>query len=889
MLIFSSATTFTSATVHAQAVDQPDVPKLKISTGEAVLRTTEPPIKNLPNLDELKQKAKDDADPTKVKIKAKDEKLKEAIRCRPSDKNCQEYWKKQGRPSSNIGLLTPSETQTNSFTNLMAANKNPFNLFTSLFNTSDTPFSPYRPPTSHRTRFATMQAGGSTFGGWETEMAQRRNHLGSDSLFSGNYHWSVPVVGLPGRAGHDLSLSLTYNSHQWIRASYGMELLDNSALVGNPGGGFNIGLPQLNSYAHYSRVGSTLAAYLLVMPSGEGIELVRRGGSNASQIYEAVDGSLLRLIVEGSNQYLYFPNGTRHWFVNYQCQEIRDRNGNLMTVSYDANTGLMSKITDTLGRELNFTYNAYYDLSEITQTRTKEDGASITLSLAKFGYVDVIINTNFSVSSSVPNGSILPRLSTVQLSDGSVYKFDYTTYAQVKTVHHYAPLTATASPNNINTTDFRELSTVSYNLPSTDNSANNAAQSDCPRFTTRTDSAFDWASNVVTTFNRQSNYGEVTTPDGTKSREYYLLASGANTAWQDGLPFKTELYAGTVLKRTTLTTWEQAGTVSSTWGPRVYDSSVTDNENNSSRYSSFEYTTYNLPTTTYSYKGASYTGTMVGKSTTSYLLSSPYIVTSGYGATQRRIIGLPAETNSYAPNDATGSSSTNLSRTTFLYDQAGFLTAQAPAGGAAISNHNTASFGATFTARGNLTQVTKWDTVTSANSITSTTKYNTTGSPIEQSLPDNNLTGRSTKISYIDNFTNGITNTLAYPTMVTDPDGFSSRIQYRYDLGVVARTQDPKMYAADSTKGVLKKYDEVGRLKRVENQFTTAYSTYAYDSAFGWLYTLTKANDAGPSLMDTGAPAPMSPRIPAARWETVRSIASTTTWGVRSKPRTRLK
>ncbi len=56
-LIFVSVTSVSLTTVRAQTVGQPDTPKLTTSTGEAVLRTTEPPIKNLPTHEEMKRKA----------------------------------------------------------------------------------------------------------------------------------------------------------------------------------------------------------------------------------------------------------------------------------------------------------------------------------------------------------------------------------------------------------------------------------------------------------------------------------------------------------------------------------------------------------------------------------------------------------------------------------------------------------------------------------------------------------------------------------------------------------------------------------------------------------------------------------------------------------------
>ena len=84
-----------------------------------------------------------------------------------------------------------------------------------------------------------MMQSGVIFGGWATEMTQRRNETGGDSLFSGNYFWSVPVLDLPGRAGHDLNLALTYNSHIWTKTSNIMALGSYSI----PGNGFNISLP----------------------------------------------------------------------------------------------------------------------------------------------------------------------------------------------------------------------------------------------------------------------------------------------------------------------------------------------------------------------------------------------------------------------------------------------------------------------------------------------------------------------------------------------------------------------------------------------------------------------------------------------------------------------
>ena len=70
-------------------------------------------------------------------------------------------------------------------------------------------------------------------------------------------------------------------------------------------------------------------------------------------------------------------------------------------------------------------------------------------------------------------------------------------------------------------------------------------------------------------------------------------------------------------------------------------------------------------------------------------------------------------------------------------------------------------------------------------------------------------------MDYVDDFSDqpAINSTRAYPTTtLTDPDGYQSKLRYRYDLGTVTLTQDARMLAADASKGILSTYDYVGRL-----------------------------------------------------------------------------
>src|SRR5258708_27924685 len=79
-----------------------------------------------------------------------------------------------------------------------------------------------------------------------------------------------------------------------------------------------------------------------------------------------------------------------------------------------------------------------------------------------------------------------------------------------------------------------------------------------------------------------------------------------------------------------------------------------------------------------------------------------------------------------------------------------------------------------------------------------------------------------TQISYSDAFSDGNNsrNTLAFPTRVTDPDGYSSTAQYNFDFGAITRTHVPASgVAANITYlDVLLHYDCYGRLYQTTNQ-----------------------------------------------------------------------
>jgi len=164
---------------------------------------------------------------------------------------------------------------------------------------------------------------------------------GEDPL-SRNFNWSVPIVSVPGRAGLDLGLTLSYNSlATWTRSgSYVGFDYDG----GFPAPGFRLGFPLLQPQFTNTQAGKQ--SYLLITPSGERVELRQVGSSG---LYQAVDSSYLLLDTTTNPMKLRAADGTQLSYPagSSLCTQVKDRNGNFLTVHYD-NAARLDYVIDTL-------------------------------------------------------------------------------------------------------------------------------------------------------------------------------------------------------------------------------------------------------------------------------------------------------------------------------------------------------------------------------------------------------------------------------------------------------------------------------------------------------------------------------------------------------------
>ena len=611
-----------------------------------------------------------------------------------------------------------------------------------------------------------------------------RNETGQPGvdLGSQNFNWSVPLVSLPGRAGLDLNITLTYNSLVWTRDG---SFIKFNADLGNPAPGFRLGLPILQQRFLNSTTG--IYAYMMVTSSGSRVELRQVGSSN---IYESQDSTYTQLDVsDPSALLLRTSDGTQYRFGpvtidnEYRCVEVKDRNGNYISAGYNSTTGHVEWIKDTLNRTLNFIYDASGNLQTIRQTWN----GNVSHDWAIFSYGQVFVAPGFGGGLQVngPNNNYVTVLTRVGLHDGTYFTFDYNSaFGQVKRINHYAA-------------DDHLLSYTSYSMNSS------SGQIDCPRFTEKRDWAENWngGNEAVTSYSTavDNSWSQATTPDGTIYKEFFHTSG-----WQSGLTHTTEVWSGGAKKKWTTAAYTQDDT-SLTYrkNSRVTETNIYDEQGNRRR-SVIDYTPayaqWGLPYCIHEY--AADGSTELRRTYYDYNLSQPYL--------DRRIIGLVSQIH------LTNVSSFQ-SKIVYDYDDPARLQTVP----AAATQHDPA-YNTSVTTRGNVTSVSRWDTTditNAAKKLTTYTNYYTTGTPISITDPSKH----TSTMLYADSFSDGTNrNTFAYPTTITDPDNYSSTTRYNYDFGAVTRTQDPKGALQTIT------YDSATRVDRITNESNGAFTRYAY-------------------------------------------------------------
>jgi hypothetical protein len=610
--------------------------------------------------------------------------------------------------------------------------------------------------------------------------------------------WNLQLLSLPGRAGLDLGLGLSYSSLVWTPSGPYLYFDEDH---GSPSPGFRLGFATVQWLAFDPQ--SQRNVYVVVTSAGRRIPLRQVGSSNT---YEAGDSSYLQLTDNGSYLVLRTTDGTQITYSSYTNEwcatQVKDRNGNYLTITNDWR-GDIQNITDTLGRVINFFYDGNANISAIAQIwngswhywATFGFGSNLSMNASQFNGTSVV---------GTYTGEQIPVLRQVGLADGTYYTFDYSAAGQVNLIRHYR------SDNYSN-------NYIAYDY---DNSA-----SDCPRITQTRVWADSWAGSngvpyeVATQFNLPGDGShQMVTPDGTTYREYY------GSGWQKGLVTLSQVYSGGLQKWTTVNYTQDNTGVSYQTNPRVTEANVYDASGNRRR-TTIEYQgSFGLPWIVTDY--AADAANVIRRTYFDYINDSPYI--------DRRIIGLPFRHSVY------DGSWNLLAKTEYYYDWGSEHMQDLPA--APVShdpNYNTGF----ISGRGNLCDVAQFDATDPNN-----------GSKVHESKYGYDITGNVTFtrdplwhqnfINYSDSFSDaGNRNSFAYPTTLTNADGYSSYIQYNYDLGAKTQVQTPQPNTTSNTPGPVQtySYDGAGRVYQVTTSATGAYVHYFYGSYY--TYALSSVNN----------------------------------------------
>ena len=653
---------------------------------------------------------------------------------------------------------------------------------------------------------------------------------GGEDLFSGNYNWSLPLVSLPGRAGLDLNISLSYNSLVWVRHGSTMEFEPDYYQSLTPG--FRLGFPTLENY--YSYDGKY--AYLITLPSGRRVPMISVGRTSSTvNKYEAVDGSNLYLTVGGSaGIILYAPDGTQFIYTNplpyanpAVCTQIKDNNGNKITMTYD-DFGITT-ITDTLGRVINFNYDNLYHLQTITQNWN-----GFTHTWAQFDYANKTINPNFAGLTvyGPANGSQIPVLDRVITSDGARHTFVYNSWGIVDDIYTYGQAD-------------NQRAALDYVFPDT-----SVPQTDCPRFSQRNDGIYGWWGQWNTAgngfgweasafnFDASETFGAVTTPDGIVHKENF-----GTTGSTRGLSTGMETIVGGIKKKWTTAAWA-SDSANKPLRPRVTETNIYDDVNGNGTYqagvdnrkrTTIDYITIATQSMlTQSVKVPSQINEFAADATTVLRYSqTDYMNEPYYNA--RRIIGLPTEQRLYDGNNVL------QSKVGYLYDSTIYY-----AHATVPSQHDNINYHDGLYVRGNLTNVRRYDVTSSAYTETQTDYY-VTGNP----SATRDALNHETKITYADAFATYADDaantatpvtptvaTFAYPTDIEDAEHYHSKLKYWYATGANTRAENP--LGAVSLNIYEMQY--FGRPIKSKNTVNGAYTRYEYSTDHNWFRTWTTVN-----------------------------------------------
>jgi RHS repeat-associated protein len=568
---------------------------------------------------------------------------------------------------------------------------------------------------------------------------------------SQSYNKAFPLVSLPGR-GLDLNLTLFYNSRVWDVDTANSTVSLNTDRD-SPSYGFRLDF----GFMEYD---ANNAQFILTESDGSKHSMPLTANMINGSIYDSSDGTF----IEFNNQslILVYRDGTTMKYQAFPSVatlfrpiQIKDRNGNYITINYVAGTGNdqhIDTVVDTLGRVIKFVYDGANHLSQITHAVSPATEPSGTHVWATFSWAQVPLTYSFSglsVVSSPATGTSIWVLNGCTFANQTGYRFSYGAWGIINRIDQ---LSSSGLVRSYET----------YNFP-------DASQplSDAPRYTSMTISPDGTATSQWNYAETQSGIGQITSETVTDP----MGTSSTLTVNTDGTLGSTRINDSTGKTfRTAAYTWKNVGSSS-----MIGSVSTTDDAGNQS---SVAYTYDGFGNVT-DLAENDFGNTLIRHTITAYM-PAPY--------SSNHILNLP---KSIQVKDAGGIA---RSFTEFNYDQT------MPTALGAVTQND----GSIATPRGNLTSVTRYsDAATPAGAIIRNFTYDSTGNMTIAQLDCCN----QKKFNFDPN------SKYAYlSSVVRGPDGgqqFTSGFAFNTDNGLLLSITD------ENSQPTSYQYDNMYRVKAV--------------------------------------------------------------------------
>jgi RHS repeat-associated protein len=665
--------------------------------------------------------------------------------------------------------------------------------------------------------------------------------------------------------------------------------------------------PQTLSYLTFSAPDGT--QYNLYSPHGRAHhQPCSQTGFNRGRVFSSADGSAATFVVEGDDVveypfpnhpteftvsgHLYLRDGTRYRVVDGRVTEVRDRNGNRLSVGYDG-LGRVETVTDPLGRQITVQYNFQDAAPYGTCTRVLFNGFGGAQRIVRISYASLNQALRPGLTNPDPNYNPLLPVS-VWLPDGlRRYRLYYNAYAELARVE--LPTGGAVEYDHEGGLQGGDPEGIFEGLP--DGTGSHAAHiyrrvverrvyPDGVNLRLR----MTVSKPEHATTSQSTGYVEVKqyekNPDGSETllarERHHFIGSARPTIEQSafidppsgaeitGREYRTEVFdgAGPLLRKV-----EHAwlGGSAQVEGAHVTQTLTTLSDTGQVSKQEYAYDRYQNRTDTWEYDYGTTPGSVgafLRRTHADYVTAADYVNSPADAAPGAHLRSLPAQVR--VSSDAGGANV--MTRTDYAYDIHASDSRHAPlVPRPGITGHD-ASYSASFTRRGNVTDVTSYANAagpTPTGGVTTSTQYDVAGNPVKSIDP----LARANEVTYGDSFCNGATcggaftpNTYAFPTATTspvpDPTGqygsqtaLTTSTVYDFSTGLVTSTTD-----ANSQTTTLSYADELGaldpldRLRKVVRPGGMAaggggQTLYDYGDTAGNLFVRTRtAIDASRSL-----------------------------------------